>query len=121
MSKALGRVLIIAGSDSGGGAGLQADLKAVTALGGFAATAVTALTVQKEDGTVAFIPVLYLFRKPPETMWQIEDMQLGQVSLRTHMAKILPEKISAKGFAGILRDLSAIAEGHRKPGDYFPL
>lgn len=41
-----GRVLIIAGSDSGGGAGVQADIKTVTALGGYAATAITALTVQ---------------------------------------------------------------------------
>ena len=41
-----GRVLIAAGSDSGGGAGIQADIKTVTALGGYAATAVTALTVQ---------------------------------------------------------------------------
>ena len=38
-----GRVLIIAGSDSGGGAGIQADIKTVTALGGYAATAVTAV------------------------------------------------------------------------------
>ena len=50
MSTLSGRVLIIAGSDSGGGAGLQADLKAVTMLGGFAATAVTAITVQNTLG-----------------------------------------------------------------------
>ncbi len=46
----LGRVLIIAGSDSGGGAGIQADIKTVTALGGFAATAITAVTVQNTLG-----------------------------------------------------------------------
>ncbi len=57
MSRPLGRVLIIAGSDSGGGAGLQADLKAVTALGGFAATAVTAVTVQNTLGVSGVHPV----------------------------------------------------------------
>ncbi len=41
-----GRVLIVAGSDSGGGAGIQADIKTVTMLGGYAATAITALTAQ---------------------------------------------------------------------------
>ena len=45
-----GRVLIVAGSDSGGGAGIQADVKAVTALDGFAMTAITALTAQNTQG-----------------------------------------------------------------------
>jgi hydroxymethylpyrimidine/phosphomethylpyrimidine kinase len=48
-----GRVLIIAGSDSGGGAGVQADIKTVTMLGGYAATAITAVTVQNTLGVSA--------------------------------------------------------------------
>lgn len=52
-----GRVLIIAGSDSGGGAGIQADIKSVTALGGFAATAITALTAQNTLGVHDVFPV----------------------------------------------------------------
>ncbi len=51
------RVLIIAGSDSGGGAGIQADIKTVTMLGGFATTAITALTAQNTLGVTAVHPV----------------------------------------------------------------
>ena len=50
MTNPTGRVLIIAGSDSSGGAGIQADIKAVTMLGGYAMTAVTAITVQDTRG-----------------------------------------------------------------------
>ena len=53
----LGRVLIIAGSDSGGGAGIQADIKTVTLLGGYAATAITALTAQNTLGVWGVEPV----------------------------------------------------------------
>jgi len=53
-----GRVLIIAGSDSGGGAGVQADIKTVTALGGYAATAITAITVHNTLGVTGVHPIL---------------------------------------------------------------
>jgi hydroxymethylpyrimidine/phosphomethylpyrimidine kinase len=52
-----GRVLIAAGSDSGGGAGIQADIKTVAALGGYAMTAITALTVQDTRGVHGVLPV----------------------------------------------------------------
>ncbi len=52
-----GRVLIIAGSDSGGGAGIQADIKTVTALGGYASTAITALTAQNTEGVFGIVDV----------------------------------------------------------------
>ncbi|WP_332765685.1 bifunctional hydroxymethylpyrimidine kinase/phosphomethylpyrimidine kinase [Phenylobacterium sp.] len=57
MSENKGRVLIIAGSDSGGGAGIQADIKTVTALGGYAATAITAVTVQNTLGVTGVHPI----------------------------------------------------------------
>ncbi len=49
----IARVLIVAGSDSGGGAGIQADIKTVTMLGGHAMTAVTAVTAQNTLGVQA--------------------------------------------------------------------
>jgi len=50
--------LIIAGSDSSGGAGIQADIKTVTSLGSYAMTAVTAVTIQNTQGVKSVIPVL---------------------------------------------------------------
>ena len=51
------RILIIAGSDSGGGAGIQADIKTVTMLGGHAMSAVTAITAQNTQGVTGVHPV----------------------------------------------------------------
>jgi len=56
------RLLIVAGSDSGGGAGIQADIKTATALGAYAMTAITAVTVQDTTGVHSFHAV------PPETV-----------------------------------------------------
>ena len=51
------KILIIAGSDSSGGAGIQADIKTVTALGSYAMTAITAITIQNTTGVKSIIPV----------------------------------------------------------------
>ena len=51
------KILIIAGSDSSGGAGIQADIKTVTALGGYAMTAVTAITAQNTTGVSSVVPI----------------------------------------------------------------
>ena len=60
------KVLIIAGSDSSGGAGIQADIKTVTALGSYAMTAITAVTSQNTTGVNSIVPI-----KPKEISNQI--------------------------------------------------
>ena len=84
---AAGRVLIAAGSDSGGGAGIQADIKTVTALGGFAMTAITALTAQTTRGVFGVQPV------PPDFVADqarlvLED--LGADAIKTGMLGSAP-------------------------------
>tara|TARA_X000000950_G_C13808934_1_gene616778 strand:+ start:456 stop:1298 length:843 start_codon:yes stop_codon:yes gene_type:complete len=63
----ISKVLIIAGSDSSGGAGIQADIKTVTALGSYAMTAVTAVTSQNTTGIKSISAI-----KPKEISNQIE-------------------------------------------------
>ena len=61
------KILIIAGSDSSGGAGIQADIKTVTALGSYAMTAITAVTIQNTTGIKSIVPI-----DPKEISNQIE-------------------------------------------------
>ena len=51
------KILIIAGSDSSGGAGIQADVKTITSLGGYAMTAITAITAQNTTGVKSVLPI----------------------------------------------------------------
>ena len=77
-----GRVLIVAGSDSGGGAGIQADIKAVTMLDAFATTAITALTAQNTNGVFGVLPVAPEFiRQQMEVV--LDD--LGADAIKTGM------------------------------------
>lgn len=93
-----GRVLIIAGSDSGGGAGIQADIKAVTALGGFAATAITALTAQNTQGVFGVMDV------PPDFIQSQMDLVLDDIGADAVKTGMLgkPQAIEA-----IVRSLTA--------------
>ena len=72
-SAGMPRVLTIAGSDSGGGAGIQADIKAITCLGGYAMSAITALTAQNTLGVWGVHAV------PPEFVAQQIDVCLEDI------------------------------------------
>jgi hydroxymethylpyrimidine/phosphomethylpyrimidine kinase len=75
MTAAMPRVLVIAGSDSGGGAGIQADIKTITMLGGHAMTAITAITAQNTLGVTAVHPV------PAETILAQIDAVVGDIGV----------------------------------------
>jgi hydroxymethylpyrimidine/phosphomethylpyrimidine kinase len=75
MTASIPRILIIAGSDSGGGAGIQADVKTVTMLGGHAMTAVTAITAQNTQGVSAVHPV------PAETILAQIDAVIADIGV----------------------------------------
>lgn len=66
-------MLVIAGSDSGGGAGIQADIKAILAMGGFAATALTSITAQNTLGVHAVHPL------PPDLVQAQIDAVLDDI------------------------------------------
>ena len=51
------KILVIAGSDSSGGAGIQADIKTITSLGSYAMTAITAITSQNTSGVLSILKV----------------------------------------------------------------
>jgi hydroxymethylpyrimidine/phosphomethylpyrimidine kinase len=94
-------VLIVAGSDSGGGAGIQADIKTVTMLGGFATTAVTALTAQNTLGVAAVMPV------PAEMVLQQIEAVLSDIGADSVKLGMIGSAATANAVAERLADVSA--------------
>jgi hydroxymethylpyrimidine/phosphomethylpyrimidine kinase len=96
------RILIIAGSDSGGGAGIQADIKTVTMLGGFAMTAITAITAQNTLGVDAVLPV------PADMVLKQMDAVLRDIGVDAVKIGMIGSAETAQAIAARLEDLSGI-------------
>lgn len=126
---AVARILIIAGSDSSGGAGIQADVKTVTCLGGYAMTAVTAVTVQNTLGVSAVHAI------PPEIVTAqiraciddigVDAIKIGMIGAAETVVAVadalagvgvpivLDPVMVAKGGASLLDDDAALALSER--------
>jgi hydroxymethylpyrimidine/phosphomethylpyrimidine kinase len=96
------RILIIAGSDSGGGAGIQADIKTVTMLGGHAMTAVTAITAQNTLGVDAVHPV------PAEMIVAQIDSVVGDIGVDAVKIGMVPSAFAAEAIANRLSQLDKV-------------
>lgn len=108
------RVLTIAGSDSGGGAGVQADLKTIAALGGFGMTAITALTAQNTRG------VEEIFEVPPAFVERQMDAVLSDLGAdaaktgmlaRAETVRTVARKIREYGIENVVVDPVMVAKG----------
>jgi len=102
MAQPIARVLTIAGSDSGGGAGIQADLKTITVLGGYGMSAITALTAQNTVGVHGVHAV------PPEFVAEQIDAVLTDIGADAAKTGMLAT-------AEIVRVVAAALERHDVP------
>jgi hydroxymethylpyrimidine/phosphomethylpyrimidine kinase len=89
------KILIIAGSDSSGGAGIQADIKTITALGSYAMTAITAVTSQNTMGLKSIVPIA-----PKEILNQViftsKDIKPDAIKIgMLHSAKVIDSVIES--------------------------
>ena len=89
------KILIIAGSDSSGGAGIQADIKTVTSLGSYAMTAITAVTAQNTKGVISVIPI------PPkeirkQIIFTVKDIRPDVIKIgMLHSSSVVEEVLNA--------------------------
>ena len=111
------KILIIAGSDSSGGAGIQADIKTVTSLGSYALTAITAVTVQNTQGVKSVVAV-----PPNEIKNQIiysakdikpDAIKIGMLHSRSVIKKVL-ESLNQLKIKKVVLDPVMVAKGGAK-------
>jgi hydroxymethylpyrimidine/phosphomethylpyrimidine kinase len=111
------KILIIAGSDSSGGAGIQADIKTVTALGSYAMTAITAVTSQNTTGIKSIISI-----SPKEISNQIEfsskDIKPDAIKIgmlhSTEIINAVLKSLSRVNVKKIILDPVMVAKGGTK-------
>lgn len=101
------RILTIAGSDSGGGAGIQADLKAITLLGGYGMSVLTALTAQNTIGVQAIhkVPVSFVEKQIDSVLSDIgaDAIKTGML-LNAEIIEVVAEKIKQYGVEIVVVD-----------------
>jgi len=108
------KVLIIAGSDSSGGAGIQADIKTVTALGGYAMTAITAVTAQNTKGVkeIVSIPIKNLQK---QIVMVLDDIGVNTVKIgmlhNTEIIKSVHKILKKYNLKNIVLDPVMFAKG----------
>ena len=98
-SRRVPRVLSIAGSDSGGGAGIQADLKAFAACGVHGMTAITAITAQNTVGVTAVHPI------PPEVIVAQVRAVASDIGVDAVKIGMLGDRVTIEAVAGVIGEL----------------
>ncbi len=115
--KSKSKILIIAGSDSSGGAGIQADIKTITALGSYAMTAITAVTAQNTTGVKSIVPI-----DPNEILNQIiftaQDIKPDAIKIgMLHSTKVIESVVKSLNIIKvkkIILDPVMVAKGGTK-------
>lgn len=116
-SSIIRNVLTIAGSDSGGGAGIQADLKTITALGSFGMTVITAITAQNTLGVIDYMPVsLDMIEKQFDAVASDIPIHAAKTGMLANpdIVKLVAEKIKKYSINNCVVDPVMVAKGGSK-------